>query len=100
MRLALVVTAALTLAACQQGSGDGDASKRAVEEAGGSVPTMQRTPSDQATTGAAGATTSATDPNPGGAGATTDAKPGDPNGAMGSTSPQPQPPVTTLPDPK
>jgi hypothetical protein len=91
--IALAATAALTLAACQRGSGDGDASQRAVEQAGGSVPTMQRTPSDAPTTGAAGATTSATDPNPAGA------KPGDPSGAMGSTSPQPQPPVTTLPDP-
>ena len=97
--LLLAATAAMSLAACQRGSGDGEASERAVEQAGGSEPTMQRTP-DGATTGAAGATTSATDPNPAGTGATTGATPGDTTGAMGSTSPEAKPPVTAAPEPK
>jgi hypothetical protein len=99
MRLSLMLTAAaaaLGLTACNAQ----ESSERAVEEAGGSVPTMQRTPSDAedrpspaATTGAAGATTSAADPNPTGAGATAGARPGDPSGAMASTP-------TTLPQPQ
>lgn len=103
MRLSLMLTAAaatLGLTACNAQ----ESSERAVEEAGGSVPTMQRTAKDAdergAATGAAGATTSAADPNPSGAGATTGARPGDASGAMGSTSPAPKPPVSTLPTPQ
>lgn len=101
MRLAPVILAAIAaagLCACQP-SGDGSASERAVEQAGGSEPTMQRTPKDAATTGAAGATTGAADPNPAGAGATTGATPGDATGATGSTSPLPRPTVSNQPTP-
>ena len=87
--------AALGLTACNAQ----ESSERAVEEAGGSVPTMQRTPKDAPTTGAAGATTSATDPNPPGAGATAGAQPGDPSGAMGSTPTLPQPQTRNTPTP-
>lgn len=102
MRLILIsaalVTGALSLSACNKGSGDQEASDRAVQEAGGSVPTMQRTPDEAATTGAAGATTGTNDPNPAGQGATTDATPGDATGSLNSTPTQPPP--TTPPSPK
>lgn len=97
MRLLLaaaVLPATLGLVACQVGSGDQQASDRAVEEAGGAVNTMQRTTSDgpAATTGAGGATTSASDPNPAGQGATTGATPGDATGSLNSTPTAPGPP--------
>ena len=97
MRLPLMLAAVLGLTACNAQ----ESSQKAVEEAGGSVPTMQRTPRvGPSTTGAAGATTSATDPNPTGAGATAGAQPGDPSGAMGSTPPTlPQPEASNTPTP-
>lgn len=101
--LILAAAAALGLSACNAQ----ESSQRAVEEAGGSVPTMQRSPKDidespspPPTTGAAGATTSAADPNPTGAGATTGARRGDPSGSMGSTAPTlPQPQASNMPTP-
>jgi hypothetical protein len=92
MRLITVATslAALSLAACNTGSGDGGASQRA-EDASGKVPATS------ATTGAAGAVTTAADPNPTGSGATTGATPGDPSGAMGATSPTPTSPAPADP---
>jgi hypothetical protein len=90
MRLIVIATslASLSLAACNSGSGDGGASQRAEDASG-------RVPATGATTGAAGAVTTAADPNPTGSGATTGATPGDPSGAMGSTSAAP-----TSPPPK
>jgi len=93
MRLApiafgLAAAASLVLSACQRGSGDGEASERAVEAAGGSA--ANPTASD-ASTGAAGAATSSADPNPAGTGATAGATPNDPSGSMGATSPIPPP---------
>ena len=98
MRLILLLSAAaLSLAACNTGSGDQEASERAVKEAGGSVDTMQRTPAD-ATTGAAGAATSANDPNPAGSGATRDAKPGDATGSLNTTPTEPPPATPPSPN--
>jgi hypothetical protein len=98
MRLLPIVLAtacAMSLAACNSGSGDQGASQRAVEEAGGSVDTMQRTPADgPPTTGAGGAVTGSQDPNPAGSGATRDATPGDATGSMGATSPTAPPSAT------
>lgn len=90
---------AFSLAGCQKGSGDQGASERAVEEAGGSVPTMQHPAADAATTtGAAGAATGPADPDPTGAGAMKGATPGDATGSLSSTPTEA--PTTTLPTPK
>lgn len=72
MRTMILAAAVLGLSACQP----------ATPDASGPDPT----------TGAAGAVTGPTDPNPTGADATTSVQPGDPSGAMGSTPP-------TLPEP-
>jgi hypothetical protein len=90
---------ALALSACNAGSGDQEASERAVEAAGGQAPPP---PSQQenggVTTGAAGAMTGPNDPNPAGQGATTGATPGDATGSMGSTPTQPAPePAAPMP---
>jgi hypothetical protein len=83
MRTLLAAFVVLGLAACQP-----------------ATPEKAAPPGDGATTGAAGATTSATDPNPTGAGATTDAQPGDASGAMGSTPPTlPEPQASNMPTP-
>jgi predicted small secreted protein len=83
---AAVLLAGLGLAACNSGSGDGGASDRAVQASG-------QAPRHDATTGAGGAVTGSTDPNPTGAGATTDAEPGAPSSKMGATNPaSPAPP--------
>lgn len=84
MRTAILAAAVLGLAACQPATPEKAAAP----------------PGDQATTGAAGATTSAADPNPSGAGATTGARPGDASGAMGSTPPTlPEPQASNMPTP-
>lgn len=74
-----ILAGVLSVGACQGKATSADAS--------GPAPTESATPPSQATTGAGGAATGVTDPNPTGAGATTGATPGDPNGAMGATDP-------------
>jgi hypothetical protein len=84
MRTAILAAAVLGLAACQPATPEKAAAP----------------PGDGETTGAAGATTSAADPNPTGAGAVTDATPGDPSGAMASTPPTlPEPEASNMPTP-
>jgi len=80
MRLAILLAAAASLAACQPRSERSEPAR-----------------APDASTGAAGAVTTAADPNPTGAGATTGATPGDATGALGSTSPEVTPPPAGAP---
>lgn len=74
-----ILAAVLSVGACQGKATSSDASEPA--------PSESATPPAQATTGAGGAATGVTDPNPTGGGATTGATPGDPNGSMAASDP-------------
>lgn len=89
LQFAVLFAFAVALGGCQRGSGDQNASQRAVQEAGGSVPTgvSNANVKGEASTGAAGTVTGRNDPNPTGSGATAGAATATSTADMKSTSP-------------